>query len=141
MISIKTVSNVTLSEIFKRSPVKHIENGEAMLRKCVVRSVDVRYGYVHAECVCVWGLIPPTLLSASAHLWLLTTDAVENHKFLFVRHSQRWIEQALRTYPTITGEWIPGNERSKRWLQWLGAEFGDFNGKCVPFMIRKKPNG
>ncbi len=141
MISIRTVSNITLAELFQRSPAATYPNGEELLQKCLQRSVDVRYGYVDGQCACVWGLIPPTLLSDAAYLWLLTTDIVEQHKFLFVRHSQRWMEQALCTYPIIIGDWVPGDPRAKRWLEWLGAQFGDLQGGKVPFMIRKKSNG
>jgi len=141
MISIRAVSNVTLRELFQRSPASVIPHGEELLKKCVERSVDVRYGYVNDECACMWGLIPPTLLSSSAYLWLLTTDLVDQHKFLFVRHSQRWMEQILCTYPTIIGDYIPGEDRSRKWLEWLGAEFGKFQSGRIPFVIRKKTHG
>lgn len=139
MISIRTVSDVTMAELFRRSPAATIPYGEVLLHECVKRSADVRYGYVDGQCACVWGLIPPTLLSSSAYLWLLTTDLVEKHKFLFVRHSQRWIEEALCTYPSIIGDWIPNDEpRQKRWLEWLGAEFGAVIEGRATFVIRKK---
>lgn len=141
MISIRTVSNVTLRELFQRSSASEFPNGEELLRKCVLRSVDVRYGYVNGQCACVWGLIPPTLLSNSAYLWLLTTDIVEQHKFLFVRHSQRWMEDILQVYPIIVGDWIPGDPRAKRWLEWLGASFGPLQDGRHQFMIRKKFHG
>lgn len=141
MISIRTVSTVTLDELFRRSPAASIPHGDELLKRCVAHSVDIRYGYVDGECACIWGLIPPTLLSTSAYLWLLTTELVEKHKFLFVRHSQRWMEEILRTYPNIIGDFIPGEERSRKWLEWLGAEFGDFQGGRIPFVIRKKPHG
>lgn len=141
MISIRTVPDVALKDLLERSPVANLAYAEAILRKCIMRSADVRYGYVNGKCACMWGLIPPTLLSSSAHLWLLTTDLVEQHKFLFVRHSQRWIEETLHTYPTITGDWIPGDLRGRRWLEWLGAVFGPLQGGRHQFMIRKKSNG
>lgn len=138
MISIQTVSDVTLAEIFKRSPVKHIPKGDELLRKCVYRSTDVRYGFVNGECACVWGLIPPTLLSNSAYLWLLTTDLVEQHKFLFVRHSQRWMEEALLTYPVIIGDLASDDPIARRWLEWLGAKFGATIEGRHTFVIKKK---
>lgn len=141
MISIRNVSNITLEELFQRSPASAIPNGNELLKRCVERSASVQYGYVDGQCACVWGLISPTLLSTSAYLWLLTTEIVEQHKFLFVRHSQRWMEEILCTYPNIIGDYIPGEDRSRKWLEWLGAEFGDFQGGRIPFMIRKKPNG
>lgn len=141
MISIKTVSNVTLEELLQRSPVRATPYGEVLLHECVKRSADVRYGYVGSQCACVWGLIPPTLLSSTAYLWLLTTDLVEKHKFLFVRHSQRWVEETLHTYPIIIGDWVPGDPIAKRWLEWLGAVFGPLQDGRHQFMIRKKQHG
>ncbi len=138
MISIQRMSHVSLQDVLRRSPVADRPDAEIILRDCLYRSIEVRYGFVDDELACVWGLIPPSLLSTTAYLWLLTTDVVEDHKFLFVRHSQRWIEQALKTYPTIIGDAVAGNDRGIRWLRWLGAEFGEPEGKRIRFMIRKR---
>jgi len=102
------------------------------------RSEEVRYGMVDGKIACVWGLIPPTLLSNKAYLWLLTTDIVAEHKFLFVRHSQRYVEEALKQYPIIVGDCLIGNASAMRWLRWLGAEFGEPDGGRIPFMIKAK---
>jgi hypothetical protein len=90
------------------------------------------------ELVCVWGLIPPTLLSDSAYLWLFCTEKLEEHKFLFIRWSQLEMGEMLRLYPRIIGVTDPQNERAVRWLRWLGAEFGELNGKLLPFRIRSR---
>ena len=138
MISIRTVSNVTLHELFNRSPVAGHQHGEELLKKCVAGSVDVRYGYVNGQCACVWGLIPPTLLSSSAYLWLLTTDLVEQHKFLFVRYSRRWVEDALKRYPRLIGDVVCGEgaDSTQRWLGLLGAKFLSPINNRIPFEIR-----
>lgn len=108
------------------------------VRKCMLRSVEVRYGLVDGELACVWGLIPPTLLSSNAYLWLHTTELVEDHKFLFVRHSQRYVEEMLRHFPKIVGDCLIGNSSARRWLEWLGAEFYPPVGGRWPFVIRAK---
>lgn len=98
-------------------------------------------GYYDSVPVCAWGLIPPTLLSDQAHLWLHSTDAIKGHEFLFIRNSQRVVELLLEDYPLITGITDPQMPGTVQWLRWLGAVFDKPLGKYVPFTIRKKPNG
>jgi hypothetical protein len=138
MIAIAENLDVDLHEVLRRSPVADVAGAEETLRECMFRSIEVRYGLVDGEIACVWGLIPPTLLSTTAYLWLLTTDIIAEHKFLFIRHSQRYIEQALEIFPNIIGDCIVGNQSAKRWLTWLGAEFSEPVSGRWPFVIRAK---
>lgn len=137
-IAVRNDTATDLGDIVRRSPVAHVADAERTLRECMKRSIEVRYGMLDGEVACMWGLIPPTLLSDQAYLWLLTTDIVAEHKFLFVRHSQRYVEEALHVYPNIIGDVIIGNEQAIRWLRWLGAEFLPPVGGRVPFTIRAK---
>lgn len=88
--------------------------------------------------ICAWGLIPPSLMAEEALLWMYSTDEIDNNQFLFVRNSQRAIENALKEFSVIKGYTDPASSRSVRWLKWLGAEFGEPIGKHMPFTIRKK---
>lgn len=138
MISVQTTSGLPLHEVISRSSVAGMKDAEVILRQCIFRSAEVRYGFLDNDLACMWGLIPPTWLSTSAYLWLLTTDIVAEHKFLFVRHSQRWIEEALKTYPVITGDVLVANHPARRWLAWLGAVFDKPSGGRMNFVIRRK---
>jgi hypothetical protein len=138
MISIQRIADIPLSDVLRRSPVAHIPDAEATLRECVYRSTEVRYGFIDGKVACMWGLIPPSLLSTTAYLWLLTTEIVAEHKFLFVRYSQRYVEEALKVYPTLVGDVIIGNPSALRWLRWLGAEFAPPEGGRIKFVIRKR---
>ncbi len=102
-------------------------------------SASMWVGTVDGKLVCFWGLIPPSLMSEQAHLWLYTAEDVKDHEFLFIRYSQRAIEDALEEFPHITGFTRVGNDKAIRWLKWLGAEFGEpgFEGKVIPFKIVK----
>lgn len=135
-IQAKAPSNT--SDLIQRSPVAQVPGAEEVLRECIHRSVDIRQGLLNGKVACAWGLIPPTLLSDTAYLWLLTTDIVVEHKFLFIRHSQRYIEEALKKYPTIIGDVIGDNRSAMRWLQWLGAEFAPQVLGRTPFTIQAK---
>lgn len=126
-------------EIYAKLASTDLSEGElSCLKDCLVASADTWAGLLNEEIACVWGLIPPTLLSEQAYIWLYVTPLVENHEFIFVRNSQIAIAQALKKYPNIYGHTEIGNDRAIRWLKWLGATFGEPKGKAVPFVIRKQ---
>lgn len=102
---------------------------------------DVWVGTYNDELVCILGLIPPTLLSDQAYLWMFHTEIVKECEFVFVRYSQRMVEKFLQSYSTIVGHTDASDRRGIRWLKWLGAEYGQQEGGMVPFVIRAKANG
>jgi hypothetical protein len=136
----ESIPDVVSSVLFK-SPVRHVPGAMRIMNDAVWRSVEIYEGRLDGEVACVWGMIPPTLLSDSAYMWLLTTDIIAEHKFLFIRYSQRWVEEALKQWPTIYGDVIADNRAAKRWLGFLGAEFGYPQGGKIPFVIRRKTDG
>lgn len=108
------------------------------LEFCQQMSAECWTGYVGDQLICCWGLIPPSLLSDQAYLWMHTTPEVKDHQFLLVRHSQRVIEGVLSRYTRITGHCVIGETNSIRWLRWLGAEFAEPDSGLLPFIIRGK---
>lgn len=125
----------------QHSPVSGIADAEKILREELGRSNEVWSAKYDEEIACIMGLYGTSMLSDRAYLWMLHTDIVEDHKFLFVRHSQMWVQDVLKRYAEIWGIAIYDNVPGIRWLRWLGAEF-DYpqNGKAR-FTIRAKPNG
>lgn len=95
-------------------------------------------GIADDELVCAWGLVPPTLLSDTALLWLYDTPAVEQHKFTFIRRSQLAVEEMLKLYPRITGVTLYDADRSRKWIEWLGGTYGKREGKIMPFTIEQR---
>ena len=109
-----------------------------LVRRCIFTSAYAFTGWVDDEVACIVGIISPTVLSNQAYLWLHCTPLVEQHKFLFVRYSQRWLESALKKYPVITGHTLVSNTSGIRWLScYLGAKFGEPEGQAVSFQIRR----
>lgn len=103
-------------------------------------SSHLYFGWVDNDFVAMWGLIPPTLMSDTAYLWMHVTEKLKGHEFFLVRHSQCVIEEALKKYSIITGHTHSENLKAIRWLKWLGAEFDEgFNG-ILSFTI-KASNG
>lgn len=111
---------------------------EEALRQCIRMSAECWTGLVNGEVICTWGVVPPTLMSNQAYLWLYTTERVKDHQFVLVRHSQREIEKLLQKYDSIIGCCATDAKQSRRWLEWLGATFGFSDGKFIAFEIRKK---
>jgi hypothetical protein len=109
-----------------------------MLEFCQAMSWRTWTGLIHGELVCCWGLIPPSLLSNQAYLWLHTTPAMKEHQFLFVRHSQRVVEEMFTYYETIVGHCMVDAEDSIRWLRWLGAVFYEPQDGLVTFAISRR---
>lgn len=105
------------------------------LESCTAFASHLWVGYINDRPVCSWGLVPPTLLSDKAYLWLYATPAVDDHKFMFVRHSQLVMEEMRTHYPSIYGVCEADNRRAIRWLKWLGAKFGPPFGAHIPFLI------
>lgn len=118
--------------------IEKVPDAEARLRRFLRTSEQVWLGMHDDKVACIWGLAPSSTISNRAYLWLLTTDIVDQHKFVFVRHSQMVIEEALKLYPIIVGHVEIGNSRARRWLKWLGADIGPPMQGYSPFVIRRK---
>lgn len=113
------------------------ENDEKGMEFCYLMSVAIWVGLIDDKLACIWGLVPPSLMSNQAYLWLYTTDLIKEHQFILVRHSQMVMECLLNQYPTIVGHATIGDKKAIRWLKWLGAEFGYPQGTGLPFRIKK----
>lgn len=111
---------------------------QEIMHRSMANSSRVWIGSDDDKILGVWGLIPPTILSDQAYLWLFTTAHMQEHVFTFIRHSQRAVAEMLEQFPLIVGHGIVGADRSLRWLKWLGAEFGEPQGTALPFQIKAK---
>lgn len=124
--------------------ISHLDGGRLtepeieIFQRFVDASTSIWAAEFGGELLGVWGLVPPTLLSDQAYLWLHTTEAAKEHEFILVRQSQIQVKKMLETYPRIVGQCLIEETRSIRWLKWLGAEFGDHDGRFVPFLIERK---
>lgn len=137
-----------------KSEIKNPDRGEIMsllrideeigkedyhkLLEMIDTTANLYVGFISRKIVCIWGLVPPTLLSNSAYLWLYTTERIKDHEFIFVRKSQIAVEEMLTMYDTVYGYTASNNHRAIKWLRWLGAEFEHSEGKMLNFTIRKK---
>lgn len=135
MTEIKKISNHQARELVRG--IELDENGEKTMDFCLLMSTVIWAGFIDGRLACIWGVIPPTLMSSQAYLWLYTTDVIKGHEFILVRHSQLVIEEILEEYPSIVGHALMGADKSIRWLKWLGAKFGSPQGTGIPFRITR----
>lgn len=104
----------------------------------VLVSQAVWHCEIGGEFIGMWGVIPPTLMSDYAYMWVYTNEKVKDHQFVFISHSQIAIAKVLEDWHTVHGHAEASSDKSIRWLKWLGAEFSEPEGKLIPFVIRRK---
>lgn len=140
-LTIEKIPKPDLSELisFKIGPTLS-EDDQVKFDKCMRASTIVWRATKDDRVLCIWGLVPPTLMDIVAYLWLHIIEPVDEYEFLLVRHSQRAIQRALEEFPNIVGHCSVTNPRAIRWIKWLGGEFGDHEGTMVPFKISRRLN-
>jgi len=141
MINIQRAQDVEVdyAEVIRHSPVAEEPEAQAIMGNFLKRSTHTFVGYVDGRVAAVYGLITPSLLSDQCYMWLLTTDAATEHKFLLIRHSEVVIEGILGHYARIVGNTSASDVKAIRWLKWLGATYTyPQNEKMIPFTLTRE---
>jgi hypothetical protein len=136
-VQIREIDSEKLSEMLKDAHVKLTDREAKIIDHCHNISMTTWVGYNDEQLICAWGIVPPSILSQEVYLWLHTTGAVKTSQFLFVRHSQLFIQKLLREYTAVIGHVKADATHSKRWLRWLGAEFYPGKNGTLNFRIEK----
>lgn len=103
------------------------------MQRAIMNSSQLWMAMNREKIVALWGLIPPTLMSDMAYLWLYTTPNLPGHTIPLLRRSRHAVQRMLRDYPTLVGHCACDAKRSQQWLHWLGAEF-DAPKPDIPFI-------
>lgn len=135
-VSIVQATHPLLKEVLERSSYAGDEANAEAVRTFYRRSAFAWVGLVDEQAACAYGLIAPSLINEVAYLWLLTNSLVDQHQFAFVRHSQIETRKMLLMFPRIIGHVVEGEERSKRWLKWLGVRLGKRENGFIEFELR-----
>lgn len=114
------------------------ETSDVIMKECLKQSPIVWESSIDGKGACIWGMIPASLLSERAYIWLYTTDIADKHTFVLVRQSRLMLDRMLEECSTLYGYCKIEDARAIRWLKWLGAEFDQPDGRKIPFQIRKK---
>ena len=135
--AIREISRPSAARLLEGTPEAKECTDRTRLSRALRRTDMLMAGYVDDELICIFGVIPPTLLSDEAYLWSYTFPSVKKFSFMFIRHSQLVIEELSKHYPIIKGETDRYNKNSIRWLKWLGAKFGPPHDGYLPFVIER----
>lgn len=96
-------------------------SGREVLLSAAKLASEIIVGMYGDEVLAFIGLVPPTLLSDQAYVWMLTTAEGEAHPILLARYGNGFIRTALAKYRVLFGHCF--SEKSARWLRHMGAEF------------------
>jgi hypothetical protein len=90
---------------------------------CLTRSTAIWLGKADGVEACAIGVIPATIFSRKAYLWMISTKICEQHPLRFIRWSRKVIDEVLALYPDVIGLCSCNNLSGRQWLEWLGAKF------------------
>lgn len=77
-------------------------------------------GFINFEPVCMFGVMPVSLLSGSGTPWLIGTDALVAHQVTFLRRCRSQLARMQRCYEHLSNYVAAENTAAVRWLEWLG---------------------
>lgn len=96
-------------------------NIDAGLQDFIDNSTEVYAGLYDREMICLMGLIPISIITGDAYLWLRVSPLVTSHRIAFARHAKHFVAAALTRYTTLHGHC--NTESAVAWLGTLGAIF------------------
>lgn len=135
MTKVEAIGNEALAAVIIDRLEVSAEHKEILLRS-TKNSSHLWLGTHDETILCFFGLIPPTLLSDVAYLWLYCTPSMQGHTIPLIRHSKRAVHDWLSIYTSIVGHGHVDKPRSLAWLRLIGATFGEPTGSVIPFEIR-----
>ncbi len=90
----------------------------------VEHSTSAWTGFIDDDPVCMFGVVPVSLLGGVGVPWMIGTDAVVRHQFAFLRGSRPCVERMRSLYDSLVNYVDDRNLVAQRWLRWLGFEIG-----------------
>lgn len=111
-------------------------------KDCIPKSSVIWLGLADGVEAVATGLIPATVFSTEAYLWMIHTKLCEQHPIPFIRWSRKVIDEALDLFPSIVGLVHYDNASGQRWLEWLGAKIEydvSWKHRHYGFRIRRWP--
>jgi len=98
-------------------------HGEAPLEvaKAADLSSTILVGIFNSKPLCYIGLIPKTLTSDTAYVWMIVTELGERHPLLLALNAKRVRDRILAKYSCVWGHCF--GSKSIAWLTSFGAKF------------------
>jgi RimJ/RimL family protein N-acetyltransferase len=96
-----------------------------VLVESVERSASAWAGLADGKLVCLFGVVPMSLVGVTGIPWLLGSDDVCTYGRAFLRRNRAYVHAMLAEYPVLTNVVDARNDVSIRWLRWLGFRLGE----------------
>ena len=94
------------------------------LVESVARSASAWAGLADGELVCLFGVVPMTLVGVTGIPWLLGAESVTRYGRPFLRRNRAWLREMRHAFPVLRNVVDARNTVSIRWLEWLGFTLG-----------------
>ncbi len=105
------------------------------LQRALKVSRDAKTGLADGREVCMFGVVPPSLLSNIGVPWLLTAVELPQHGTKFLRESRATFDGWRREYEVLANYVDARHKTAIRWLDWLGFTID----VAEPFGVEKLP--
>ncbi len=92
---------------------------EPALKSALKQSVNAWVGEIDGQPVAMWGIYRGSLIDPTGFLWMVTTNAVEEHQFTFVRYARIVLDILLERCKYVYATVNPGFTRSQKFLRFL----------------------
>lgn len=98
---------------------------EASLRHGLERSTHCWTALVNFQPVCIFGVVPESLLGASGVVWLIGTDEVVSRQVGFLRRCRPHLKRLQGMYSHLSNYVSAENIAAVEWLHWMGFTIHD----------------
>lgn len=95
-------------------------------------SEEVSIGRIDGKFICLWGLVPASLLSDKAYIWSYAQSIVKAHHRTFFKWSKKIIAGMLENYPNLTCHCIG----SSIFVKHMGGQLIQDHGDYSTFIIK-----
>ena len=97
-----------------RTPKQALAKGFAESTLCLTVEVE-------GHPVGMFGIVPQTILSKTASIWLLGSSEIEKIQKTFLKNSRKFIDLFLSYYPYLENFVSCERKRTLKWLKHIGA--------------------
>ena len=114
---------------------------EEALHAAIKTSTYAWIAEVDNKPVALWGFYKPSLLADEGFIWMVTTNAVEEHQFTFIRYGRMVLDMMFQKCNLLYGVVHPEFYRSHKFLKFFKFEIGDpvhLNGRYMLVFKRSK---
>jgi len=121
------------------------EEPAVTLRRSLESSTLAWTGLIDGVPVCMFGVVPGTILGDVGHPWMVGTDQLDRYPFVFLRRCKGCVLEMQAAYSTLQNYVYQENTRALQWLIWLGFSvtipgepMGPFGAPFCRFEMRRK---